>query len=164
MVFEILRGQLRELPFTVHGVGAKASAQHLVYSLVSLLERRASFKMNTVWAKVDLSKAYDCVGWPLAAAALEWGGTGEDIVHGLLRTYQWTRLLVKTPGGEEYFNVPVGRGLPQGHPASPLVFAWVVAYVTAQIEAKAAQRELGVMVGMVRLTAVSYFDDILGVL
>ncbi|KAK1292074.1 hypothetical protein QJS10_CPB17g00140 [Acorus calamus] len=118
-------------------------------------------KRSGVMLKLDFSKAYDNVEWNFLLHVLELHGFNTQWQHMIkhcIGTAKASVLINGEPAG--YF--PINRGLRQGDPLSPALFA-MVANVFSRICSKAAVEGwlvgLPCSIGGTRLTHLQYADD-----
>ncbi|XP_026398917.1 uncharacterized protein LOC113294756 [Papaver somniferum] len=74
-----------------------------------------------VGLKLDITQAYDSLSWDFLFQAMYTFGFSAKFIQWLLVLFQSTRISVMVNGGPGGF-FPIGRGLKQGDPLSPILF------------------------------------------
>ena len=82
-------------------------------------------KQRAFYLKLDLSKAYDRVGWKFVRLLLIKIGVALEVVEWIMGCLQSTSFVVLTDGSPSKMFIP-SRGLRQGFPLSPFIFLLVL--------------------------------------
>lgn len=79
-------------------------------------------KEQVLLLSLDLNKAFDSVLWPYLFSVLQQMGFKDEFLHAIQALYYQPKTRIKLPGcNSDFFTL--GRGIRQGCPLSPLLFA-----------------------------------------
>ena len=130
-------------------------AEDHLFVLSSLINDTKLSRTPMSVAFVDIRKAYDSVDRTLLWQRLERMGVGHNFLTILKSLYRNTRRHILLPHGKtDWFECY--RGLRQGCPLSPLLFALYIAHIPAELDSHCE----GVAVGDISITNMMYADDI----
>lgn len=124
--------RLRRLPSHGFRPGFQAAEAH--WSIRTLMQKYGEFGMKVVVSKLDIYKAYDTLKWESIEASFERRGMPQALRDAYWRTHRARALRFRTPDGAVQFSVVPQRGIPQGAPESPAVYAPVMEDLIAYAE------------------------------
>ena len=129
---EIVEHQLGEEQFGFRkGVGTTDP----LFIIRQIIERKGEVQQDSMWAFIDLEKAYDKVARKLIRPVLGQYGVPEDLIEMVMAFYKDPTTRVRTCfGTTEAFEVRVG--LHQGSALSPLIFIIILDYISKKNQAE----------------------------
>lgn len=129
-----------------------------VRRLLNIVHSSFQNKQKTLAISLDADKAYDRVEWPYLFDIMERFGLGGNFLKWTQTIYQAPRAIVVT-NGRRSESFPVARGVRQGCPLSPLLFALALEPLAEVIRLHTEIK--GVYLGDIEHKIALYADDIL---
>lgn len=117
-----------------HGFRSSFQPAEVHHTLHTLIRKHAEWGESLCLCKIDIAKAYDSVTWRAIDEMFRARRLPEFLRRAYWQIHKGRRLYFSANSGTLRFSVEPTRGLPQGAPESPLIYAAVMEGVIERAE------------------------------
>jgi len=142
------------------GFRSSYQAQELIHTFRQIVQLSEEWRLGLCVARLDVHKAFDRVRTASVLSALRHFGAGEAESAAIVRESAAASMVFHAPGGHTSAAVRRQRGVCQGMPSSPLLFASVLARALNKLHHSWKHHGLAWHLDEVTVSNLQWADDV----